>query len=90
MYNVSKHIGNVPTELPSHVANPEHKQLIQDTTDLTIGGKEIKRTFDYICALITLSKQIRGTFDSKIETLIDTLVDIQEILYKGDNERSQD
>ena len=88
MHDVSKHIENVLTELPSHVTNPEHKQLIQDTIDLTIGGKETKRAFDYRCAIITLSNQIQGTVDSKIEALIDTLVDIQEILYKDDNERS--
>ena len=88
MHDVSKHIENVLTELPSHVANPDHKQLIHDTIDLTIGGKETKRAFDYRCAIITLSNQIKGIVDPQIEALIDTPVDIQEILYKGDSERS--
>lgn len=42
MHDVSKHIENVLTELPSHIENAEHKKLIEETIALTIGGKETK------------------------------------------------
>ena len=45
--HVSKDIENVLTELRSHIANAEHKELIEETIALTIGGIETKRAFNY-------------------------------------------
>ena len=87
MHDVSKHIENVLTELPSHMANAEHKKLIEETIALTIGSKETKRAFDYRCAIINVSNRIKGIVDAKVQALVDTLVDIQEVLYKGDDQR---
>ena len=78
---------SVLTELPSHIANAEHKKLIEETIALTIGGKETKQAFDYRCAIINVSNQIKGVVDGKVQALVDTLVDIQEVLYKGDDQR---
>ena len=43
LHDVSKLIENVLTELPSHMANAEHKKPIEETIALTIGGKETKQ-----------------------------------------------
>lgn len=88
MHDVSKHIENVLTELPSLIENAEHKKLIEETIALTIGGKETKWAFDYRCAIINVSNRIKGVVNAKVQALVDTLVDIQEILYKGDDQRS--
>jgi len=37
MHDVSKYIENVLKELPSHIANAEHKKVIEETIALTIG-----------------------------------------------------
>ena len=87
MHDVSKHIENVLTELPSHIENAEHRKLVEETIALSIGGKETKRAFDYRCAIVSLASQIKGVLNAKVQSLVDTLVDIQEILYKGDEER---
>ena len=87
MHDISNHIANILTELPSHVVNLEHKKLIEETIALTIGGKETKRAFDYRCAIIALSSQLKGVVDTKVQALVDTLVDIQELLYEGDDQR---
>jgi len=82
MHDVSKHIENVLTELPSHIANAERKKLIEETIALTIGGKDTKQAFDYRCTIINVSNQIKGVVDAKVQALVDTLVEIQEVLYK--------
>lgn len=90
MHDVSKHIENVLTELPSHIANAEHRKLVEETIALSIGGKETKRAFDYRCAIVSLASQIKGVLNAKVQSLVDTLVDIQEILYKGDKKDVQE
>lgn len=50
--------------------------------------KENKRAFDLRCLIIRISSQLRGKAPLKVQQLIDTLVQMAEILHKPDKDRS--
>lgn len=50
--------------------------------------KENKRPFHLRCLIITTSSQLRGKAPLKVQQLIDTLVQMAEILHKPDKDRS--
>ena len=56
--------------------------------DFCIGSKETKRAFDYRCCLVIISNQIRHKINSNAQLLLDTLVEIQEIAYCSESERT--
>ena len=56
--------------------------------ELSIGGKETKRTVYYRCAPILAASQVRGKINTKAQLLLDTLVKIQEIGYGSEAARS--
>ena len=87
LYDIGKHIENVFTELPAHLPTAKASEL-KAAIELSIGSKETKRTFDYRCALIMITNQIRGKVNSKVQMLLDTLVEIQEIAYSLDAHRT--
>ena len=84
---VSHHIENVLTELPSHLSEYEASEL-NAPIEFCIGGKETKQAFDYRCALILILNQIRAKINSKAQLLFDTLVEIQEIAYNSEAQRT--
>ena len=80
LHDIGKHIENLFTELPDHLPSNEASKL-KTVLDLCIGAKETKRTIDYRCALIVVSNNLRGSVNSMVQQLLDTLVEIQEIAY---------
>ena len=87
LHDIVKHIENVLTELPAHIPQQEAFEL-KAIIELSIGGKETKRTVDYRCALVLTASQVRGKINSKAQLLLDTLVKIQEIAYGSEAARS--
>ena len=87
MHDLSNHITNLLDELPNHVSKDE-ASVIQECKDLTVGQKEKKSAFDIHCLIITISSQLRGKAPLKVRQLIDTLVQMAEILYKPDKDVS--
>ena len=87
LHDISHHIENVLTELPSHLSKDEASEL-NALIEFCMGGKETKRAFDYRCALILISNQIRGKINPKAQLLLDTLVEIQEIAYNSEAQRT--
>jgi hypothetical protein len=87
LHDISHHIENVLTELPSHLPKKEASEL-NALTEFCIGGKETKRAFDYRCALILISNQIRGKINTQAQLFLDTLVEIQEIAYAAEAQRT--
>ena len=71
LHDISHHIENVLTELPSHLPKKEASEL-NALTEFCIGGKETKRAFDYRCALILISNQIRGKINTQAQLFLDT------------------
>ena len=87
LHDISHHIENVLTELPSHLSKDEASEL-NALIEFCMAAKETKRAFDYRCALILISNQIRGKINSKAQLLLDTLVEIQEIAYNSEAQRT--
>jgi hypothetical protein len=87
LHDISHHIENILTELPSHLPKKEASEL-NALIEFCIGGKETKRAFDYRCALVLISDQIRGKINSHVQLLLDTLVEIQEIAYNSEAQRT--
>ena len=83
LHDISHHIENVLTELPSHLSKDEASEL-NALIEFCMAVKERKRAFDYRCALILISNQIRGKINSKAQLLLDT----QEIAYNSDTQRT--
>ena len=54
---------------------------------LTTGKKE-KWAVDFRCSLLTTSLYVQGTVSSSVQSLLDTMVYMQDILYKEDKHRS--
>ena len=80
LHDIGKHIENLFTELPDHLPSNEASKL-KTVPDLCIGAKETKRTIDYRCAMIVVLNNLRGSVNSMVQQLLDTLVEIQEIAY---------
>lgn len=64
------------------------KNKLLEAASLTTGRKETKRAVDFRCSLITTSLYVQGTACPRVQSLLDTMVDMQDILYKDDNKRS--
>ena len=88
MHDIAHHIDNLLTELPSHIQDEKCKQKLEEAVSLTTGKKETKRAVDFRCSLITTSLYVRGTASQQVQSLLDTMVDMQDILYKEDKSRS--
>ena len=87
LHDISHHIENVLSELPEHLPKKEASEL-NALIEFCLRGKETKRAFDYRCALILISNQIRHKINAQAQLLLDTLVEIQEIAYNSDAQRT--
>jgi hypothetical protein len=87
LHDIGKHIENLLTELPDHLPTNEASKL-KAVLELSIGGKETKRTIDYRCALIMVSNQVRGIVNPMVQLLLDNHVEIQEVAYNSEAQRT--
>ena len=87
LHDIGKHIENVFVELPSHLTKDEEKPML-DVIEVSLNGKDTKRTFDYRCSLIQVAQHTRGKINPKAQALLDTLVEIQAIAYSSDEKRT--
>ena len=84
MHDISHHI-----ELPAHIEDVSCRKKLEEAVGLTTGKKGTKRTVDYPrCSLITTSCYVRATASPREQHLLNTMVDIQDILYRQDKFRS--
>ncbi|CAB4005601.1 Hypothetical predicted protein [Paramuricea clavata] len=86
LHDISKHVENVFEELP-HLKKDQAKPIL-DVSDVSLNGKDTKRTFDYRCSLVQVSLHTRGKIPSKAQHLLDTLVEIQQIAYASEEART--
>ena len=82
MHDLSNHVRYLLKELPKHLTG-DQKRKLEETRELTLAGKETKRASDYRSAIILFSR-MRGFLT---ETLLDTLVEMEEVLYSKDYKR---
>ncbi|KAK3715334.1 hypothetical protein QZH41_010105 [Actinostola sp. cb2023] len=87
MHDLSGHINNILQELPCHLPERE-SALMKDTVKLASEGKDKKRACDQRCSLIIASSQLRKKVTLQVQQLLDTLVDMQEMLYASADLRS--
>jgi hypothetical protein len=87
LHDIGKHNENLFGDLPDHLSSDEASKL-KAVLELCIGGKDTKRTIDYRCALIVVSNQLRGSVNQVVQLLLDTLVEIQEIAYSSEAQRT--
>ena len=89
LHDVGHHIENVFTELPLHLKEQESK-AIEESLDLCLGSKDSKRTADYRSALIMTAGYIlqRDVMSDKPLAIINSLIEMQRILYAPDSQRS--
>ena len=87
MHDLAGHIGNLLQELPGHVPQ-QAASLLREAVKLTVEDKDKKRAFDQRCSIIVASSQLRQKAPLKVQQLLNTLVEMQEILYAGENTRS--
>ena len=87
LHDIGKHIENILVELPAHLTAKE-ASIVSDIVDVSLGEKNTKRTFDYRCTIIKVAQHSRGKVAAKAQTLLDTLVEIQDIAYSTENSRT--
>ena len=86
MHDISNHIANIIEEIPSHLEK-DQKAKFAEILELTLGDKEIKRATDYRAALLIFANQLRGHISDTLQSLLDTLAEMQAILYSDDIKR---
>ena len=86
LHDVKHHVENMYVELP-HV-NKAEKRLMEETIQLSLERKGIKRRIDYRKSLIKLNVSLRGKSDANVFKILSTLCEIQDILYAGKMERT--
>ena len=86
MHDISNHIANVLEELPKHLQG-QAKTTFDETWELTLGGKETKRACDHRFAIIMFAKRLKGLVTETLQTLLDTLVEMEQVLYAKDYKR---
>ena len=87
LHDVKHHIENMNVELPHHL-NKTEKKLMEETIQLSLERKEIKRGIDYRKSLIKWNVSLRGKIDANVFKILYTLCEIQDILYAGEMERT--
>ena len=89
LHDIGHHIENVLTELPHHLSEDE-ANIINKSTKLSLGKKESIRAIDYRIALVqTTAMAHQSTIvSSRPLALLDTLVQMQEILHSPEEKRS--
>ena len=88
LHDVKGHLNNLYEEIVYHAENKEEKILLQNTIGHVMGDKSCKRGVDYRVSLIQLVVMLRNKVNEQIFDLLDTMCEIQEILYTGENKRS--
>ena len=87
LHDIGKHIENVIAELPSQLTTKQ-ASIMFDITQVSLGEKNTKRTFDYRWTLVKLADHCRGKIDTKVQMILDTLTEIQEIAHSSESSRT--
>ena len=88
LHDVKGHLNNLYEEIVYHAKNKEEKILLQNTIGHVMGDKSCIRGIDYRVSLIQLVVTLRNKINEQIFDILDTMCEIQEILYASENKRS--
>ena len=88
MHDLSNHIDLIFKELPHHVS-PDVADILNKSFNLVCGpGKDKKRACDMRAILIIAADKLHGKAPLKVQQLINTLVEMQHILYQPEYDRT--
>ena len=87
LHDVKGHIVNLYEELSYHAENREEKILLQNTIGHVMGDKSCKSGVDYRVSLIQLVVLLRNKIDEQLYDILETICEIQEMLYADENKR---
>ena len=87
-HDIPDHIKNVYTELPHHL-NQKEKEIFEHAINTVFAKKDTKRSIDYRKSIIIVTAYCRGKICSFAQLMLETLVNIQMLLYAGENTRNQ-
>ena len=90
LHDFKGHMSNLLEELPFHVVGKANEELA--VIKKSVLGKSTLRCVDYRKAAILVSQAFRKAdvhVEADIKTLVDTAVEICEIMYSQDNMRTQ-
>ncbi|KAK3735229.1 hypothetical protein QZH41_008432 [Actinostola sp. cb2023] len=89
LHDIGHHIENFLIEYPRHLSTAE-STLLDETVELCIGGKDSKRCVDYRTTLVKTAGVAHqsGIMSKEALLAIDSLVEIQRILYSDEHNRS--
>lgn len=89
LHDVGNHIENFFTEFPKHLTEEESKTM-EEAIDLCLGNKDNKRTVDYRIALVKTAGFLHksGVMSETALAALDTLIEVQRILYLAEEKRS--
>ena len=87
MHDIAGHISNIISELPFHLKEPT-KSKFSEYADTLTDEKDMIRCCDRRRILLVLTKALRFEIDGKVHSLLNTLSEIQRILYLEDDKRT--
>ena len=87
-HDIPGHIKNVYTQLPLHLSQTE-KEMLEHAINTSFAEKDTKRSADYRKSIIIVTTYCRGKICSFAQLLLETLVNVQMLLYAGENRINQ-
>ena len=87
MHDIGGHINNIFEELPYHLSKQDQKKF-NDSWMMSYKQKEMQRNCDRRKSLLTIVVNLDGEIDHKAICLLKSLVEIQRILYLGEEGRT--
>ena len=97
MHDVAGHIHNLFEGIPNHVLKPDNKkvnnnlEVLKKVIELSMEEKEVKRCVDKRCGLLKVIHHMKDKFSKEnkdMQLLLETLAEIQCILYASEKDRT--
>ena len=86
-HDIPDHIKNIYDELPHHLVK-EQKEILEYAITTSFNKKDTKRTVDYRKSIIIVTAYCRDKICSFAQELLETMVNIQMLLYADENKRT--
>ena len=87
LHAVKGHIANLYELLPSRLTDKDEKNLLQDAIDVSF-KKDAKTGADYRKSLVDVCGLVHNKIDPDIYQVMLQLVEIQEVIYLNENDRT--
>ena len=86
-HDIPEHIKNIYDELPHHLLK-EEKEILEYAITTSFNKRDTKRTVDYRKSFIIVTAYCRDKICSFAQELLETMVNIQMLLYADENKRT--